>query len=79
MNRQSIVSTISGFKRLWAARGPAAVVILLSLLLSANVGVAQSASERANRKPPPQPWSAYPVASGTVTDVNFNRRGDWVS
>ncbi len=73
MNRQHIISTVSGFKRLWA------VVILLSLLLGANLGVAQAVPVNAKHKPPHQTWSAYPVASGTVTDVNFDGRGDWVS
>ncbi len=79
MIRHLIVSIISSFKRLWAARGPAAIVSLLSLLLSANVGGAQAAPVMANQKPAPQTWSAYPVASGTVTDVNFDGQGDWVS
>lgn len=70
MIRQFFVSTISGFRRLSAARGQAAIVILLSLLLSVNMGVAQAA---------PHTWSAYPIASGTVTDVNFDDQGDWVS
>ena len=73
MNGKLTGSTISGFKRLWA------VVILFMLLLSANVGAAWAAPETANQKPAPQPWSAYPVASGTVTDLNFDGQGDWVS
>jgi len=53
-------------------------VILLSLLLSANAGVSQAAPARADQKPAPQTWSAYPVTAGTVTDVNFDGTGDWV-
>jgi hypothetical protein len=78
MNMHPIISTLSGFRRLWAFRGPAAFVILLTLLLGANLGVAQAVPVNASQKPPPQPWSAYPVASGTVTDVDFDGQGDWV-
>jgi hypothetical protein len=79
MIRLLIVSTISGFKRLWSVRGLTALVTLLSLLLSANVGLAQAVPVKANQKPAPQTWSTYPTASGTVTDVNFDGQGDWVS
>ena len=79
MIQQLIVTIISGFKRLSAVRVPAVVVLLIGMLLSANLGAAQAAPLRDNHKPAPQTWSAYPVASGTVTDVNFDGKGDWVT
>lgn len=59
-----------------AGRSLAALAVLVSLLLSFNIGTVQ-----ASKKPPaPAPvWSAFPSADGTVTDVNFDGKGDWFS